>query len=82
MVDAVLLPLTSIRCGTKQKHKLTRSKVEKHVFDFERNEDDVYPIDVYDLGDGSYTIAGNGRHRYLACSMSGNSHILAFVRNA
>ena len=77
MNPAVLLPIASIRVSKKQKHKVAPSKVRHHLLTLEKGEDDVYPIDVHALGDGTYTIAGNGRHRYFAYLLAGDSHILA-----
>ena len=76
---AILLPIASIRVSKKQKQKVARSKVKDHLHDLEENQDDLYPIDVHALGDGTYTIAGNGRHRYFAYLLAGVSHIPAMV---
>jgi hypothetical protein len=79
-METLLLPIASIRVGKKQSAKVSQSKVLRHLEVLESGED-VYPVDVHLLSDGSYTIAGNGRHRYFAYAMLGYSHIPAIVRN-
>lgn len=53
---------SAIRVSNKQ--NLSRDKVNRHRRSIQ--DDDVMPIDVHALGDGTYVIAGNGRHRLAA----------------
>lgn len=75
-----LVAITDIRVGDKQKHKVSKDKVRRHSVTLETGGD-LHPIDVCALGDGTFTIAGNGRHRYLAYVNCGYSHIPAIVHN-
>jgi len=79
--DSVLLPLPSIRVDKKQHCKVSDEKVKKHIRQLEEAGGELYPVDVHELGDGSYAIAGNGRHRYFAYLYAGYSHIPAVIRN-
>jgi uncharacterized ParB-like nuclease family protein len=79
-MEILYLPIASIRVGKKQSAKVSQSKVLHHLEVLE-DGGDLHPIDVHLLSDGSYTVAGNGRHRYFAYAMLGYSHIPAIVRN-
>ncbi len=81
MKKVILLPLTSIRVSEKQKRKVSEDKVFRHLQSIETGNDTL-PIEVHALGDGTYTIAGNGRHRFFAYVFGGYSHIPAIVQNA
>jgi hypothetical protein len=76
-----LLPIASLRVSKKQKVKVSHDKVHRHLLYLERGGEDVYPIDVHKLGDGTYIVAGNGRHRYFAYALAGYLHIPAIVQN-
>jgi hypothetical protein len=80
MGTTLLVALTDIRISDKQKRKVSDDKVRRHMVYLETGED-LYPIDVCAIGDGTFTIAGNGRHRYLAYLYSGYSHIPVIVQN-
>jgi len=68
------IPIGLIDVSEKQRHKVTRSKVEKHRMAYE-NGDEVYPIDVVahnsDNGVIRYRILGNGRHRFFGAIEAG-----------
>lgn len=70
-----------IRVGSKQLAKLDRHKVEAHRIAFEEGGS-VVPIDVVDLGDGTYNICGNGRHRYFGALEAGVTEIDCNVLNS
>lgn len=76
--DVLLVAIASIRISQKQMCKVSLDKVSKHAHDLERGCD-LYPIDLRQLGDGTYTINGNGRHRYFAYLRTGLTHIPAIV---
>ncbi|KPJ85611.1 hypothetical protein AMJ57_02540 [Parcubacteria bacterium SG8_24] len=59
------IPICQIRVSEKQKRRVSRDKVERHR---RRLEDgaELMAIEVNRLADGTYVIAGNGRHRYFA----------------
>ena len=61
------IEIKKIHISENQKRKVSRDRIEKHKkFLFENPEKDLMPIDVNQLADSSYVIAGNGRHRYFA----------------
>lgn len=77
-----LLSIACIRVSEKQQRKVSKVKVQKHLQSLEKDQGDVYPIDVHALGDGTYIVAGNGRHRYYAYILAGYDTIPAYIRNA
>ncbi len=81
MKKVILLPLTSIRVSEKQKRKVSEDKVRRHL-QFLETGNDALPIEVHALGDDTYTIAGNGRHRFFAYVFGGYSHIPVIVQNS
>lgn len=58
-------------------HNLSRDKVERHRLQIQRG--DTMPIDLRRLEDGTYVIAGNGRHRFTAYLDEGFTWIPANV---
>lgn len=74
-----LVAIADIRVSEKQVRKVARDKISHHQKTLNSGEE-LYPIDLHGLGDGTYTIAGNGRHRYFSYVCSGYSHIPAIVR--
>lgn len=60
----VFLPIESIRVSERQRFRVAQEKVERHIAEIQRG--DVMPIVCAPLGDGTYIIRGNGRHRYFA----------------
>src|SRR3989338_8630099 len=76
------IEIKKIHISENQKRKVSRDRIEKHKkFLFENPEKDLMPIDVNQLADSSYVIAGNGRHRYYAYLEMGYSHIPANCLN-
>lgn len=74
-MDTVLyIPIGLIRVSAKQARKVCPGKVDGHVAALEAGHEPL-PIDVHKLDDGSYTIAGNGRHRYFAYLAAGYATI-------
>lgn len=70
-----------IRVNEKQFKKLDKHKVEKHRHSFESG-DDVMPIDVVCIGNDTYCIDGNGRHRYFGAKEAGVKFIEINVLNS
>lgn len=61
------VPISDIRVS--ERGNLARDKIEGHCRRLQ--DDDGMPIDVRQLADGTYVIAGNGRHRYAAYCAEG-----------
>ena len=59
------VPLDNIRVSAKQREKVSFDKVKRHIEALNRGND-LVPIDVHRLDDGTFVIDGNGRHRYFA----------------
>lgn len=78
MGNTQLIAINRIRVNEKQAKKIAWNKVFGHVQQLEHGEE-LYPIELHKLGDGTFTIAGNGRHRYFAYVHSGYSNIPAIV---
>jgi hypothetical protein len=68
-----------IRVNYKQANKVCHHKVSKHVRELETGTSDLHPIELHTIGDGTFIIAGNGRHRYFAYVSCGYSQIPAIV---
>jgi hypothetical protein len=73
-----LVAIADIRVSEKQARKVSEDKVCRHIRALESSEE-LYPIELHLLADKTFTIAGNGRHRYFAYFRSGYSHIPAIV---
>ena len=69
-----MVKVANIRMGL---HTLSRDKVERHRRSIQT--EDTYPIELAPLGDGTYVIAGNGRHRLAAYIAEGFTSIPANV---
>lgn len=80
MDNVQFVAIANIRVNEKQAHKVAWNKVSDHARCLESGRE-LYPIDLYAIGDGTFTIAGNGRHRYFAYLHSGHSHIPAIVHH-
>lgn len=61
---ATFIPIESIRVSAKQARRIAAAKVAAHRTRIQTG--DVLPITCAALGDGTYVIRGNGRHRYFA----------------
>ena len=72
-----LVPLSLIRVSDRQSRRVSRDKVERHRMrlELEKGAEDLLPLDASRLEDGTYIIDGNGRHRFLAYTEAGISHI-------
>ena len=70
-----LVPISSIRVAEKQERKISWDRVERHRVKLEEGTEDLLPLDVHRLEDGTYIIGGNGRHRYFAYKEAGFKHI-------
>lgn len=71
------LALEVIKVSSKQRKKISNSKVEKHRIAFESDRY-VEPIDVVSCPTGNqmtYRILGNGRHRYFGALEAGMTMI-------
>jgi hypothetical protein len=68
------IPIGLVRVSEKQSRKVDSTKVRRHLAALE--DGDLMAIDVHALDDGTYVIAGNGRHRYFAYLAAGHSSIL------
>lgn len=79
MDNVLCIPIDLIRVSPKQARKVCPGKVAGHVAALEAGHEPM-PIDVHELDDGSYVIAGNGRHRYFAYLAAGYSTVPARVR--
>ncbi len=70
----VFIPIDMIRVSAKQTSKVCQKKVRRHLESLDAG-DELMPIDVRQLDDGTYIIAGNGRHRYFAYREAGYTTI-------
>jgi hypothetical protein len=75
-----LVAIADIRVNKKQVQKISKDKVNCHLRSLASDEE-LYPVDLHALGDGTFTIAGNGRHRYFAYLYSGYTHVPAIVHH-
>lgn len=75
-----IVAIAKVRVNHKQVRKVSQEKVLAHRLSLEQGEE-LYPIDVHVLADGTYTIAGNGRHRFFAYMYSGYTEIPAIVHH-
>jgi len=78
MDNVQLIAIAKIRVNHKQARKVSQEKVQAHRVSLEQGED-LYPVDVHMLNDGTFTVAGNGRHRFFAYLYSGYKSIPAIV---
>lgn len=79
MATLALLPVELIRITGKKRRGISPKRVRELEIAIERG-DDVLPIRVHALGDGTYTIK-EGRHRFYAHIALDLAHILAVVEN-
>ena len=59
------IPVREIRVSKKQMRRVSRDKVARHMRLLDEGAE-LMAIEVNRLADGTYVIAGNGRHRYFA----------------
>ncbi len=80
MGNVQFVAIAKIRVNSKQARKVSQDKVRAHCSTLEESAD-LYPVDLHELGDGTFTIAGNGRHRFFAYLYSGHTYIPAIVHH-
>ena len=73
--------IEKVRVSAKQAKRVTRNKVEKHKKFLETCQEDLMPIDACKLTDGTFTIDGNGRHRYFAYLELGYREVPIFLKD-
>ncbi len=59
------IPIQEIRVSKKQMRRVSQDKITRHMRRLDEGAE-LMAIEVNRLADGTYVIAGNGRHRYFA----------------
>lgn len=77
--NTMFLPIDSLRFTTKRRKGICARRVNEIRMQIERG-DDVFPIRVNALGDGTYVVK-DGRHRIKAHIEAGCTLIWAVVEN-